>query len=259
MGRGHLDHGFARGVDPAVQGALTRKQERVHLAALDHAELEAGPEGGARYGTPVAHLGASSPGAKDAIYAARSAASARVSDISGIFGCGSSRKIATCAALKPGCLAMVANGGAWSMTGRRCVGVTTWQASHQRCASREPLSASAAWPGCARSATPNARQVAMNRGSKLGSILPFLGSRRSGVYRVLPVVWVCRSAQSRTPAKTMKGMVMPTIARSVFMDIWLLLFDRSISCWFARWRFDLGQPHGCPAHQAAISTDAKRA
>src|SRR6516165_3495296 len=36
-------------------------------------------------------------------------------------------------------------------------------------------------------------------------------------------------------------------------------FDSSINCWFARWRFDLDQPHGRPADQAAISTDAKRA
>src|SRR5262245_50499404 len=57
-----------------------------------------------------------------AIYAAMSAASDRDRAIFGIFGCGSSKNKAILPASKSGILAIVANGGAWSVAARRWVG-----------------------------------------------------------------------------------------------------------------------------------------
>src|SRR5579862_5961574 len=89
--------------------------------------------------------------ANDPMYAARSAASVRVSDMFGIFGWGSSRKSAIAAASKPGFAAMVANGGAASVEAPCCTAAITWHASHHRFASRPPLLASAAIPDCGQS------------------------------------------------------------------------------------------------------------
>src|SRR6266446_4987459 len=76
----------------------------------------------------------------------------RVSDMSGIFGCGSRRNVAILDASKPGPFAMVANGGASPVTPRWSA-ATTWQGSHHRRASCSPLRASAASAGCAITAT----------------------------------------------------------------------------------------------------------
>jgi hypothetical protein len=81
-----------------------------------------------------------------AIYAARSAASVRDSDMFGIFGCGSSKKNAILAASKSGLFAIVANGGA-SLVVPRWFGATTWHGAHHRRARRSPLSGSAANAG----------------------------------------------------------------------------------------------------------------
>jgi hypothetical protein len=58
---------------------------------------------------------------------------------------------------------MVANGGAPSVDARVPVGVTTWQAWHQRSARRLPLSASAAIPGRGRSAIAKIMEEPMRR------------------------------------------------------------------------------------------------
>src|SRR5215470_7783974 len=76
----------------------------------------------------------------------------RVSDMSGIFGCGSSRNVLILDASKPGLLEMLANGGASPVTSRWSA-ATTWQGSHHRRASCSPLRASAASTGCAIMAT----------------------------------------------------------------------------------------------------------
>jgi hypothetical protein len=69
--------------------------------------------------------------ANDTIQAARSAASVRVSDMSDIFGCGSSMNtiLSVEAAFS---FAIVANTGAWSVEARRQVAETASQASHYR-------------------------------------------------------------------------------------------------------------------------------
>ena len=40
VGRGHYDRRFGRSIDPAPLGAAAGEHKRVHLALLDHAELE---------------------------------------------------------------------------------------------------------------------------------------------------------------------------------------------------------------------------
>jgi hypothetical protein len=86
-------------VDPAPQRESAGKRQGVHFTAFDHAEFEVRPKGALDMGSQSLIC---LYRAKDAINAARSAASARVNDISGIFGCGSSRKSAIRDALKPG-------------------------------------------------------------------------------------------------------------------------------------------------------------
>src|SRR5262249_22743994 len=96
------------------------------------------------------------------------AVSMRVSDMSGIFGCGSRRNIAILDASKPGLLEMLANGGASPVTSRWS-SATTWQGSHHRRASCSPLRASAANAGCAITAA--VRQQPMSCKLKLATFM----------------------------------------------------------------------------------------
>ena len=103
-----------------------------------------------------------------AIYAARSAASVRESDMFGILGCGSSKKAAIFAASKSGLFAIVANGGA-SLVASRWFDTTTWQGAHHR---RAGDSLTIVWVGAKRHADPAVAAIKIAKLKPQPRILP---------------------------------------------------------------------------------------